>query len=96
MLYADFECLTEELKTPEEDEINTYNYQEHKPCGFLLNLVKAVDKTNHEFLYRGADAVDVFCNMINEIRDEIKEKMQEHKEIEMNHEVKKDFEAATH
>ena len=96
VIYADFECLTEELKKPEDDEIKTYNYQEHKPCGFMLNLVNAVDNTNQEFLHRGDDAVDVFCKKINEIRDEIKEKMQEKKEIEMTDEDKKDFETATH
>ena len=96
VIYADFECLTEELKKPEDDEIKTYNYQEHKPCGFMLNLVNAVDNTNQEFLYRGDDAVDVFCNKINEIRDEIKEKMKENKEILMTDEDKIDFETATH
>ena len=60
VVYADFEFLTEELKKPEGGEIKTYNYQEHKPCGFMLNLVNAVDNTNHKFLFRGADAVDVF------------------------------------
>ena len=96
VIYADFECLTEELKQPEDGEIKTYKYQEHKPCGFMLNLVNAVDNTNQEFLYRGDDAVDVFCKKINEIRDEIKEKMQEKKDIEMTDEDKKDFETATH
>ena len=96
VIYADFERLTEELKKPEGDEITTYKYQEHKPCGFMLNLVNAVDNTNQEFLYRGDDAVDVFCKKINEIRDEIKEKMQENKEIIMTDEDKKDFETATH
>ena len=96
VIYADFECLTEELKQPEDDEIKTYKYQEHKPCGFMLNLVNAVDDTNQEFLYRGDDAVDVFCNKINEIRDEIKEKMKENKEILMPDEDKTDFETATH
>ena len=62
----------------------------------MLNLVNAVDNTNQEFLYRGDAAVDVFCKKINEIRDEIKEKMQEKKEIEMTDEDKKDFETATH
>ena len=89
VIYADFECLTEELKQPEDDEIKTYKYQEHKPCGFMMNLVNAVDNTNHEFLYRGADAVDVFCNKINEIRNEIKERMQENKEILMTEKTKK-------
>ena len=43
-----------------------------------------------------ADAVDVFCNKINEVRNEIKERMQENKEILMTDEDKKDFETATH
>ena len=73
VIYADFECLTEELKKPEDDEIKTYKYQEHKLCGFM-NLGNAVDNTNQAFLYRGDDAVDVFCEKINEIRDERKEK----------------------
>ena len=96
VIYADFECLTEELKKPEDDEIKTYNYQEHKPCGFMLNLVNSIDNTNKELLYRGDDAVDVFCNKINEIRDEIKERMQENREIQMTDEDKNDFETATH
>ena len=58
--------------------------------------MNAVGNTNYEFLYRGADAVDVFCIKINEIRDEIKERMQENKEIEMTDEDKKDLETATH
>ena len=49
----------------------------------MLNLVNSIDNTHHEFLYRGDDAVDVFCNKINEIRDDIKERMQENKEIIM-------------
>ena len=61
VVHADFERLSEELKKPEGDEIKTYDYQEHKPCGFMLNLVNAVDNTNHEFCI-GADAVDVFCD----------------------------------
>ena len=47
-------------------------------------------------MYRGDDAVDVCCKKINEIREEIKEKMQEKKEILMTDEDKKDFETATH
>ena len=91
VIYADFECLTEELQKPEDDEIKTYKYQEHKPCGYMLNVVNAVDNTNQEFLYRGDDAVDVFCQKINEIRDEIKQKMQEKKEIEMTDEDRIDL-----
>ena len=53
VVYADFECLTEELTKPEGDEIKTYNYQEHKPCGFMLNLVNAVDNANQDILHKG-------------------------------------------
>ena len=52
VVYANFECLPEELKRPEGDEMKTYSHQEHKPCGFMMSLVNAVDNTNHEFLYR--------------------------------------------
>ena len=38
----------------------------------MLNLVNAVDNTNQEFVYRGEDAVNVFCNNLNEIRDDKK------------------------
>ena len=42
-----------------------------------LNLVNAFDNTNQEFLYRGEDAVNVFCNNLNEIRGDLKERMRE-------------------
>ena len=61
-----------------------------------LNLVNAVDNTNQEFLYRGEDAVNVFCNNLSEIRGDIKERMQENKEIEMTDEDKEAFNNATH
>ena len=61
-----------------------------------LNLVNAVDNTNQEFLYRGEDAVNVFCNNLNEIRGDIKERMQENKEIEMTDDDKEAFNNATH
>ena len=62
----------------------------------MLNLVNAVDNTNQDFLYRGEDAVNVFCNNLSEIRDDIKERMQENKEIEMTDEEKEAFNNATH
>ena len=77
VIYADFECLTEEVDKPTDESIKTYNYQEHKPCGFMLNMVNSVDGSNYEYLYRGSDAVNVFCCKINEIREDIKDKMKE-------------------
>ena len=96
VIYADFECLTEEVDKPTDESIKTYNYQEHKPCGFMLNMVNSVDGSNYEYLYRGSDAVNVFCSKINEIREDIKDKMKENKEIDMSDENKKDFKNATH
>ena len=62
----------------------------------MLNLVNAVDNTNQKVLYRGEDAVNVVCNNLNEIRDNVKERMQENKEIEMTDEDKEAFDNATH
>ena len=62
----------------------------------MLNLVNAVDNTNQQVLYRGEDAVNVVCNNLNEIRDNVKERMQENKEIEMTDEDKEAFDNATH
>ena len=38
----------------------------------------------------------MFCNNLNEIRGDLKERMQEHKEIEMTDEDKEAFNNATH
>ena len=96
VIYADFECLTGEVDKPTDESIKTYNYQEHKPCGFMLNMVNSVDGSNYEYLHRGSDAVNVFCSKINEIREDIKDKMKENKEIDMSDENKKDFKNTTH
>ena len=66
------------IDKPEDDEIKTYNYHEHKP-----------------FLRRGADAVDVFCHKLHEIRDCIQKTMQENYENRENDEDKEDFKNAT-
>ena len=59
-----------------------------------LNLVNAVDNINQEFLYRGKDAVNMFCDNLNEIRGDLKEC--ENKEIEMIDKDKEIFNNATH
>ena len=35
VVYADFESLTEEAEKPTDENIKTYNQQEHKPCGYV-------------------------------------------------------------
>ena len=49
-----------------------------------------------KFLYGGKDAVNVFCNNLNETRDDIKERMHENEEIEMTDEDKEAFNNAAH
>ena len=90
VVYADFECLTEEVEKPTDKYFKTYNYQEHKPCGFMINMVNAVDNTNSEFMYRGKDVVDVCCQKLKEIRAEVKNKINENKDIDMTYEDKED------
>ena len=46
VIYADFKCLTEEVDTPTDQNIETFEYQEHKPCGFMLQMVNSVDGSN--------------------------------------------------
>ena len=58
--------------------------------------MNAVDNSDQEFLYRGEDAVNVSCNNLNEIRDDIKERMQKNKDVEMTDEDKEAFNNATH
>ena len=79
------------FEKPDEGK-STLSYQEHKPCGFMLNMVHAVDK--YEFMYLGKDAVEVFFNKLNEIRAEVKEKMEENKDIDMTDEDRGGFKSA--
>ena len=58
------------------------------------DLADAVGNTNHEFLQRGADAVDVFCNKLTEIRDGI-QRTQENNENRETDENQEDFKNTT-
>ena len=55
----------------------------------MLNLATAVDKANHDFLRRGADAVDVFCNKLNEIRDSFKKNYDKIERLMKMHKISK-------
>ena len=57
-------------------------------------MVNAVDNTSYEFMYRGKDAVDVFCQKLNESREEIKTTMKENKDVDMSDEDKEDVKNA--
>ena len=70
VIYGDFECLT----TNSENGIKG-TYQEHKPCGYMLNVVNRNDKTSTPYLYRGEDCMDKFVEQLSKIKDEIDERM---------------------
>ena len=48
VIYGDFECLTTNSKNGIKG-----TYQEHKPCGYMLNVVSRIDNTCKPYLYRG-------------------------------------------
>ena len=60
VIYADFECLTQKYGTVSTKALKTDKYQHHRPCGFMINVVNAIDNATEEFLYRGQDCMDVF------------------------------------
>ncbi len=64
--YAHSECVTTEKHNV---EISTsHAYQQHKPSGFMINVVNSIDGTNKEYLYRGSDCIDVLCSTIKKLK----------------------------
>ena len=91
VIYVDFECLTTETS----DGIKgTYGealgcaprgtYQNHKPSGYMLNLVNAYSGEMKPFLYRGDDCMDKFCDTLNNIRDDVMKQMKNPKDMIMS------------
>ena len=78
MIYGDFECLTTETS----DGIKG-TYQNHKPSGYMLNLINAYSGEMKPFLYRGEDCMDNFCETLNNIRDDVMEQMKNPKNMIM-------------
>ena len=86
VIYGDFECLTalsnEGLKG---------SYQNHTPSGFMLNVVNSITNEVKPYIYRGEDCMENFCKTMNEIREEIFEKMKTPKPMIITHEQEKEF-----
>ena len=96
VIYADFECLTEHKDKDKLNTSKTEKYQEHKPCGYMMNVVNSIDETSKQYMYRGSDCMDRFCDDLNLIREEIIGMMDENKKIEMTEDDNNDFNNATH
>ena len=71
VIYADFECLTTKTGSVNTKVNNTEKYQHHRPCGFMLNVVNAIDGSSEPHLYRGEDCMEVFTKKLMEVKDKI-------------------------
>ena len=92
VIYGDFECLTTNSNTGIKG-----TYQEHKPCGYMLNVVSRIDKTCRPYLYRGEDCMKKFVEQLTEIKKGIFEKMNVNIPMdELTYEQKTEFRNATH
>ena len=92
VIYGDFECLTTNSNTGIKG-----TYQEHKPCGYMLNVVSKIDNTCQPYLYRGEDCMKKFVEQLTEIKKDKFEKMNVNKPMgELTYEQKTEFDQATH
>ena len=80
VIYVGFECLTQKYGTVSTKTLKTDKYEHHRPCGFMINVVNAIDNSTEEF-YTEVRIIWMFYNKnIIEINDESMEKMKENKE----------------
>ena len=77
VIYGDFECLT---TNPKHGIIGTY--QEHKPCGYMLNVVRRIDNTCQLHLHRGEDLMKQFVDKMTELKNDVFEKMNVNKPMD--------------
>ena len=110
VIYGDFECLTTNSNTEIKETYGTEGalscsgssaprgtYQEHKPCGYMLNVVSRIDNTCKPYLYRGEDCMKQFVEQLTEIKKDIFEKMNVNKPMdELTHEQKLEFKLSSH
>ena len=111
VIYGDFECLTtnsteifRELTAPRCPKFPLLSnaprgtYQEHKPCGYMLNVVSRIGNTCQPYLYRGEDCMKKFVEQqLTEIKKDIFEKNNVDKPMdELTYERKTEFRNATH
>ena len=98
VIYGDFECLTalsnEGLKGTYGEALSCAprgTYQNHKPSGFMLNVVNSITGEAKPYLYRGEDCMEVFCKTMNEIREEIFDVMNNPKDMIITPEQEQEF-----
>ena len=70
-------------------------YQEHKPCGYMLNVVNRIDKTSTPYLNRGEDCMDKFIEQLGNIKPDIIENIDLNKPMVISEENTLEFRNAT-
>ena len=110
VIYGDFECPTTNSNTEIKGTYGTEGAlscsgsnvprgtcQEHKPCGYMLNVVSRIDNTCQPYLYRGEDCMKKFVEQLTEMKKNIFEKVNVNKPMdELTYEQKTEFRNATH
>ena len=110
VIYGDFECLTTNSNTEIKGTYGTEGalscsgssaprgtYQEHKPGGYMLNVVSRIDNACKPYLYRGEDCMKQFVEQLTEIKKDIFEKMNVNKPMdELTNEQKLEFKLSSH
>ena len=106
VIYGDFECLTvnsnEGIKGTYGEALSCSGsndpkgtYQEHKPCGYMLNVVNRIDKTSQPYLYRGENCMDKFVEQLSEIKNDIFSRMNVDEPMDITDEQELEFRKAT-
>ena len=90
VIYGDVECLT----VTSSDGIKG-TYQEHKPCGYMLNVVNRVDKTSTPYLYRGKDCMDESIEQLGISKSDMIEKIDLNMLMVISEEEELEFRNAT-
>ena len=106
VIYGDFECLTTNSNTEIKGTYGTEGalscsgrgtYQEHKPCGYMLNVVSRIDNTCKPYLNRGEDCMKQFVEQLTEIKKNIFEIMNVNKPMdELTNEQKLECKLSSH
>ena len=91
VIYADFESIIVNNESNDNDNITS----NHKPCGFMFNVVSIFDK--HQFepvFYRGENTVYKFLMELLNVKDKIMNILQKEKDIIMTEYDKINFSEA--
>ena len=64
-MHADLECVTTEYRPSMSKPIGPNKsypekYQQHKPCGYNINVGNSVTNESESYLYRGHDCMQHF------------------------------------